>query len=381
MIAWTLAYRNLKGAGLRTWLNASILSLVFVLILFINGLLDGWNQSAKQDSIAWEFAAGQYWAQGFDPLDPFSYQEGLKDWPNSLEGTPILWRQGSIYPDGRMYPLIIKGIPAQQELLALPTALLAESQAQFPALIGRRMAKNCQLQKGDRLLMRWRDQKGSFDAQEIEIVGVFDSPLPSVDQGQIWVELSSLQAKTGLENKANIWVSAKAEPQSVAGANWQELEILLAPINKIIEAKKGSSQFSYYILLAIALLALFDTQVLSIFKRQKEIGTYISLGMSPKEVQLLFTLEGGLYAILGLFLGGLYGGALLYYLAQNGIPMPEMADEMGVSMGKAIYPVYSWALILKTSLIILGSSFLVSYWPARKIARMSPVAALKGKLQ
>ena len=60
MITWTLAYRNLKGAGLRTWLNASILSLVFVLILFINGLLDGWNQSAKQDSIAWEFAAGQY---------------------------------------------------------------------------------------------------------------------------------------------------------------------------------------------------------------------------------------------------------------------------------------------------------------------------------
>ncbi|WCL80654.1 FtsX-like permease family protein [Saprospira sp. CCB-QB6] len=381
MIAWTLAYRNLKGAGLRTWLNGSILSLVFVLILFINGMLDGWNQSARQDTADWEIGEGQFWAQDFDPLDPFSYQEGLKKWPQEAEGVPILWRQGSIYPDGRMYPLIIKGIPAQQKLLALPTALLAQSKADFPALIGRRMAKNCQLKVGDRILLRWRDQKGSFDAQEVEIVAIFDSPVAAVDQGQIWVDLANLQAKTGLQEQANLFVAAKANQQPIAGALWQDKEKLLAPINKIIASKKGSSQFSYYILLGIALLALFDTQVLSIFKRQKEIGTYISLGMTPAQVQLLFTLEGGLYAILGILLGGLYGGPLLYYFAQNGIPMPAMADEMGVSMGKAIYPVYSLGLLLQTVLIILGSSFLVSYWPARKIAGMSPVAALKGKLQ
>ena len=32
----------------------------------------------------------------------------------------------------------------------------------------------------------------------------------------------------------------------------------------------------YGLLLNIALLAIFDTQVLSIFRRQKEIGTYIA---------------------------------------------------------------------------------------------------------
>ena len=52
------------------------------------------------------------------------------------------------------------------------------------------------------------------------------------------------------------------------------------------------------ILLMLAMLAVFDTQVLSIFRRQKEIGTYIALGMTRKQVVTLFTLEGAMHAVL-----------------------------------------------------------------------------------
>ena len=46
------------------------------------------------------------------------------------------------------------------------------------------------------------------------------------------------------------------------------------------------------------MLAIFDTQILSIFRRQKEIGTYVALGYTRREVVGLFTVEGTMHAVL-----------------------------------------------------------------------------------
>ena len=44
MLSLKLAFKNLLGAGLRTWLNVLALSFAFVLIIFYNGMIDGWNR-------------------------------------------------------------------------------------------------------------------------------------------------------------------------------------------------------------------------------------------------------------------------------------------------------------------------------------------------
>ena len=43
MIAPKLAYRNLMGAKLRTWLNIIVLSMAYVIIIWQQGFLDGWK--------------------------------------------------------------------------------------------------------------------------------------------------------------------------------------------------------------------------------------------------------------------------------------------------------------------------------------------------
>ena len=65
--------------------------------------------------------------------------------------------------------------------------------------------------------------------------------------------------------------------------NWEfkDSGFLLADMDKIIQAKKAGGSIMEGLLLIIALIAIFDTQVLSIFRRQKEIGTYIALGYDP----------------------------------------------------------------------------------------------------
>ena len=132
-------------------------------------------------------------------------------------------------------------------------------------------------------------------------------------------------------------------------------------------------------LLIIALLAIFDTQILSIFRRQKEIGTYIALGMTRAQVVGIFTVEGATHSILATILGALYGIPLFLWLGIKGITFG--VDDMGITMAETIYPYYSIGLIITTTLFVILSATIVSYLPARRISRMKPTDALKGKIQ
>ena len=75
MIAFKLAIRNLLGAGLRTFLIVFILSVAYFLIIFLNGMYQGWDKQAKIDMKAWEVGEGQYWQENFDPYDPITLSD------------------------------------------------------------------------------------------------------------------------------------------------------------------------------------------------------------------------------------------------------------------------------------------------------------------
>lgn len=382
-LAFQLAYRNLMGAGLRTWLNVSVLSFAFVLIILYNGILDGWNHQARNDTIAWEYGEGQLRNKNYDPYDPFTILDGHGVLPEkNQEGlTPILLRQSTIYPDGRMLSSLIKGIDVHQTIINIPTQKLTESKAILPVLIGKRMAESANLNEGDEVLMRWRDKNGTYDASNITIAGIFDCNVPTVDSGQIWMDIDKLWEITQLQGSATYYIASNDTPLSITDWKYFSQENLLQDITDMIEMKKYSSSIMYGLLLTIALLAIFDTQVLSIFRRQKEIGTYIALGMTRLKVMLLFTFEGTMYSILAIILGSIYGIPLFVYLAKTGMGMPEISQEMGLAVAERIYPVYGLSLFLNTVFLIIISATIVSFLPARKIAKLNPVDALKGKMQ
>jgi len=372
------------GAGLRTWLNVLVLAFTFVVIIFYNAFLNGWYNQAEKDGIDWEYGYGHVEHADYDPYDPFTLLDGHGVLENPAQGlTPLLIRQASIYPDGRMVSILLKGIPADQDILKLPTESLKTSDADIPAIIGKRMAASANLGVGDKVLLRWRDGNGTFDASEVTVTGIFDTNVSNVDTGQIWVDIDRLWQMTGLKDHASLYIAAEGYAPGTERSNWtfKDQNALLKDIRAMVDIERISSYFIYGILLFIALLAIFDTQVLSVFRRQKEIGTLISLGMTRTKVAGIFTFEGSMYSILAVMVGGILGSALFVPTAQNGISMPKGTDEMGFAMADTIYPVYSPQLVFGTVSLLIVSATLVSFLPARKIAKMDPVDALKGKLQ
>ena len=63
-------------------------------------------------------------------------------------------------------------------------------------------------------------------------------------------------------------------------------------IQELIADKTVGASILYAILLFLAMLAIFNTQVLSIFRRRHEMGTMMALGFTRGKVIGLFTLEG-----------------------------------------------------------------------------------------
>ncbi|MBZ0243833.1 MAG: FtsX-like permease family protein, partial [Bacteroidales bacterium] len=117
------------------------------------------------------------------------------------------------------------------------------------------------------------------------------------------------------------------------------------------------------------------------FRRQKEIGTYIALGMTRWQVVRVFTAEGSMYSVFAVILGAVYGIPILWYLSKIGISFGTDGSEMGIIIAERMYPIYGLGLIFGTIVIVILSATVVSFLPGRKIARMNPVEALKGKVQ
>jgi ABC-type lipoprotein release transport system permease subunit len=390
MLSLKLAFKNLMGAGLRTWLNVLALSFAFVLIIFYNGMIDGWNRQAQRDTAAWETGVGQFWHPAYDKYDPFTIEDShtpisedvLKEIENKTLA-PVLVSQATAYPQGRAMGVILRGIDPAQEVLELPSSKLPQSNGTDFAIIGKNMARSANLDVGDKLLLRWRDKNGTFDAREVEIAAVFKCNVPAVDNGQVYIALSNLQEMLAMENEATLLVAGETfEMRELDGWDFKDNEFLLADLQAIIDSKKMGGSILQGLLLIIALIAIFDTQVLSIFRRQKEIGTYIALGLTRAQVVGIFTVEGGAHSILAILLGAAYGIPLLLLLNKNGIGMGYAEDmSFDLPVAEAIFPYYSFRLILMTIMIVVITATIVSYLPARKISKMKPTEALKGKLQ
>lgn len=383
-LAFHLAYKNLINSGLRTWLNVAVLSFVFIVILFYKGMLEGWNLDAERQNIAWEYAQGQVVHPEFESHNPLTFSEshGKLESAEQKGLVPVLLRPASIFPNGRQVSVNLRGIPENQEIVAIPTKSFDQGGDLIPAIIGKRLAQSAKLAEGDQFMVRWRDKNGSYDAGNLEIVNVFDSDVPTIDQGQLWLPIEDLRSMTGLQGEATYYlVGENFEPSNLSGWTFKSLDVLLKDLREMMEIEESSAAIIYSILLAIALIAIFDTQVLSIFRRQKEIGSYVALGMTRQRVMVLFTLEGAMYSMFSVVVGLILGIPIMAYFQSVGIAFGDFSDSTGITIGDRIYPVYSLSLLVDTALIIIISSTLVSLLPAGKIAKMNPVLALKGKLQ
>ena len=385
-----IALKNLLGARLRTFLNVLVTAFSFFLILFMSAMYDGMLQHAKQVTMDTEIAGGAYWHPEYDPLDPMTFEDAHSVPPSAIQALidenkafPVLVSQASIYPGGRIMPTIMKGIPPAQRIVNMPTdALLGHEDIAIPVLIGKGMASESKLEVGDAFTIRWLDTDLTYDADEGTVVHIMDTENFKLDMGHIWIPLDKVQSMLAMEGEATYVTYGKGVQPVQDKGDWipRDINYLVQDMEAIIEADKPGAQILYLILLAMAAMGIFNAQVLSIFHRGREIGTLMAIGMTRPRVVGLFTLEGGLNALLSAAVTLIVFGPILWYFGAYGIPLPIDYSEMGLIIAKRLIPVYTIGLVVSTTILVSIIVLIVSYIPSRRIAKMKPTDALRGKV-
>lgn len=391
MLILRLALRNLLGTGIRLWLNVGVIGLSVSLIIFARGMYAGLSSQMLDGVIASETAGGQLWAAGLDPYDPVSFNDGTAVLPPELDpqfkqgrAIPVLYRTATLYARGRALAVTLKGIPPEQDLLpGLPVRSMGNPDpgAGLPCVLGLRMKALLALDTGEVITVKWRDRQGAFDAMDLHVTGWMDALNPRVDEGSVWLPLKTLQQICGLDGRASLIVVAPGTlPDKDGLGHWTVHDTIELTdwIRALIRSDEQWMRMIFLLLLFLSGVGLFNSQLLSVVKRRREIGTLLALGMPGPAVTKLFLSEGLLVVLLGFIVAGLFGGPVLWWIAAHGIPM-DHADGLGIPVPRLLIPRYSPAVVLTTLGFVFCLMSLVSWWPVRRIAAMDPARALSGR--
>ena len=141
-------------------------------------------------------------------------------------------------------------------------------------------------------------------------------------------------------------------------------DAVLATFDRILTALTMAVGGIAAISLAVAGVLIMNVMLIAVAQRVKEIGLLKALGAPPKQIRALFFAEAALLSsigsVAGLFLGYVGSGII-----------GEIYPSLPVSP--------PWWAVLAASGTALSTGILFSVWPARRAARLDPVAALAGR--
>ena len=384
---WGIANKNFYRQGLRAFLNVLVTALSIVALIFMLSLLNGFQAQATRNLVSTDVGGGHYRVPGFDILTPTKWEDLTMPVPEVLDGllvrdkAEVLVQQGQLYPNRRLYPVQLRGIAMDQSLLNLPLAGLKSFEDKpgevIPAVVGVKMARKAHLEKGDTVVLKWRDKGGAVDARDVLIVDVGDIVNPRIDDGVVWLRLDHLRSMTDREGEVS-WVAVREYLGQVQGFEFQGIEMLMADLLAMLRQDRINSKILWGILMVLVCTSVFNTQILNIFKRQKEIGTLMALGMEPQWIVRIFTLEGVIAALWALGLAVVLGVPFFIWFQGVGFDVTHLS-EASFPVRETVYPDYQPREILVSVFIVMSLIILSAWVPVKKITRLDPTLALRGR--
>ncbi len=384
---WGIANKNFYRQGLRAFLNVLVTSLSIIALIFMLSLLNGFQAQATRNLVATDVGGGHYRVPGFDILTPTEWEDFTLPAPNVLAGllpadkVEVLIQQGQLYPNRRLFPVQLRGIAMNQSLLDLPLAGLKSFAGKpgelIPVVVGVKMARKAHLKKGDTVVLKWRDKGGAVDARDVLIVDVGDMVNPRVDDGVVWLRLDHLRSMTDRAGEVS-WVAVRKYLGPVPGFEFYGIEMLMSDLLALLRQDRINSKILWGILMVLVCTSVFNTQILNIFKRQREIGTLMALGMEPQRIVKIFTLEGILAALWALVLAVVLGVPFFIWFQGVGFDVSHLS-EASFPIRETIYPDYQAREILISVSIVFVLVIIAAWIPVKKITRLDPTLALRGR--
>jgi putative ABC transport system permease protein len=126
--------------------------------------------------------------------------------------------------------------------------------------------------------------------------------------------------------------------------------------------------------LLVAALGIANTMLMSVLERTREIGIMKAVGAAGGQLQFIFLLEGALIGLVG---GGL--GMLLAWAASfpgDAWVRSMVSRDLKIDLKQSIFVFPPWVIITVLLFAVVVTT-LAAVYPARRAAKVDPVAALR----
>mgnify|MGYP001615643255 CR=1 FL=1 len=402
-----LAWRNLWRHARRTWLTASAIAFVTVLMVFLITLQLGSYDLMVDSSLRIFTAQMQVQHQGYleKPQirkiipDALGLAQRLRQDP-ALHGVGVAVRaQGfALASSGtRSYGVQVVGAEPEHEprVSTIPRLIKSGRYLSGPSaqevVLGSALARNLNIKVGDELTLLGSAMDGSVAATIVPVVGLFESGMRDFDRVLVELPLQTFQDVFGMGQGAHaitlLAPDLKQLPQMHRDVTRHlsltpELEVLdwerLIPgLKQLIQADWTTAWFTYTALIVVVTFSILNTFIMSVLERTREFGVMLALGATPLRIGMLVFIETALLALIGLAIGVGLGLLVAGYYSVYGFTYPGLKELMGqYGLPGLIHPKLTATTVLLGPAVILTFILVAALFPALRIRRLEAVEAI-----
>ncbi len=244
-------------------------------------------------------------------------------------------------------------------------------------LVGQRLASRMDINIGDSVNLSYLGAIIRF-----RVSGIFETGVGDIDAERVFIHLREARSLMKRPHGSSFLQVSLKDPQDaemvashmkqVLGhwvASWQERERAWI---EVFLALRVSSAITVSIIILISGLGMFNTLVMIVMEKHREIAILRSMGYTRRDIASIFLWQGFIVLFTGTILGWLFGAGITLLISKMPIRIRGIFSTDNFVVNWDMNHYYAAALVATVVVMV------ASYFPARRAARLEPGAIIRG---
>ena len=404
LILTKLAWKNIFRNKRRTIIASTAMGIGLAALIFVDAFWMGMEENMIKTATASFLGDAQIHREGFrDEREVSLTIQALEELTASLAKEPIVAHfarrtlaSGMITSSASVSAINLVGVnPPTEKFLskvddAITEGVYFEGDNSRDMVIGTKLAEILEVGLGHRVVVTVAQaESGDLSQEMFRISGIYHFADEEMNRGMVFVRIEKAQQMLAIgdsvheialkftslayaqDSELPFW-SAYSRHSNEA-LSWTEI---LPQLEAILKMSQTSKYIMGIVLFGVVVFGIVNTLFMSLYERMFEFGVLRAVGTRPLRMAQVILFEAGALAIVSIGLGAALGYLVTVIFVHRGIDYTGI-EMMGVTMQEHIYPIMAVRQFILYPIWVFVFTVIAGLYPARYVAKMFPVDAMR----